>query len=236
MTDYIRTHISKSLLDRSALHLQELAAHRRSAFAGDPDPGGVDHLPLEAIRQIERDADDLRNAHDIPFAKETVDKRLAAIDKLIADLRSQGINSYFYYGEPADNLRMIFNEATRQRQAAMDSWAALLDHQRINLRAVVLMVERALKCATHSRKNATLYVLLDSLQDMLVDLNRVSADDPGYYDMFGEARASWEYRRLAADHHHLRSQLDAAEKRLAEFEEMKVAEKPAPAQSHEESD
>lgn len=217
MTDRIQVWVSKSKLATAIKALQELAAYRRSLFRRDEEGYVVyaDEAGIDAVRDMERAAEELGQALKWQPPRSTEDEQITDVKALIAELRSEGIRDTIHYASPANTLRSQIQTMRRQRQAAFDAWSTMVDDQRVNMRAVKLMVERALQCDTHRRKNATLYVLLDTIENMVVDLANVDVDEPQYYDHWGTHNASWEFRRILSENRHLQLQVKALEEQIA---------------------
>lgn len=216
MSDRVRVWISKSLVLRAAQAVQELAIYRRGIIGAVPpeqQDREADSYADRAIRLLEHDASELQSYGEYsPADVPTEDEQITAMETLLKELEKEGLQRSYYYSNAAANLKGMFRQAMDQRQDAFNAWAALVDNQRVGLRALKLMVERALQCDTHKRKDSTLYVLLDILANIQADLMGIDTDDPGHFDRWHDRHGgSWEMRRLMAENRKLQLRVKALE-------------------------
>jgi len=216
MRDNIEIHISQSLLERVATTLEAIAAQRREVIAKSSEVASGDEAEswnaMDAARQLERDAHEIRLCVQYkPDNAKEVDQ-LSIIKQLRDNLEKEGLPRSFHHVSPADDIKGMFRHAMEQRKQAFDAWSALVDDQRVNLRAVKLMVERALQCDTHRRKDSTLYVLLDTMQNMLVDLLEIDVDEARIDDYWSHRnQASWEVRKVLSENRRLQAHIKSLE-------------------------
>lgn len=222
MSDRIKIWVSRDLLTRAAANLQELAVYRRGVLEPIDENQTENWNALDGVRQVEADGRELAILSAWHPQVKNEDEQITAMQKLVQELAAEGLKRNMYYGDTADDLRSMFREAMRQREQAFSSWAALVDHQRVGLRAIRLLADTAMQQDTHRRKDARLYALIDVLDNVLADLMGINVDSPDYYHAWDDDRnGSWEVRRVLAEKRALELRVKELEERANQSDSKK---------------
>jgi hypothetical protein len=152
----------------------------------------------------------------------TPDEEKEELRKLLDELH-EGIGRKIYGRGLVDSIRDCVEEMKSERKEAFGLVATLVDDQRVRLEAFRWILNSALSSPTHASKNARLRLALESLQEIVNEIQKIDPDNIDGYGTYDWHLGSWNTRKLNADIYYkdmqirrLQEELEALRKEKAE--------------------
>lgn len=162
----------------------------------------------ELLSEADRLERSVNGMHEQPTADEEKEELRKILDGLF-----NGVG-YRVHGSLSEQVQSGVNAVQRQRDEAFGLVGTLVDDQRIRLEALKWMVKSALTAATHSRKNAKLYLAEESIDEILNELQKIDKDNPSRYSVYDWHHGSFNLRKLNAEIYQKDQQIRNLKERL----------------------